>query len=213
MKNFLLILALSLFSIIAVAQDAGTVTYEMDMKGLDESSKAMMGDIEMTLEFEGDNTRMSVENPFINTTTFLNAKTDEVDVLMDMMGNKIHMNMNIEDYKAKEGADTEYEIILKDDIKEIADFDCKRALVKSEAGTIEVYYTEEIKGKSPINHNYPEITGFPLQFESSQGGQTVVFKAIEVDIDDVDDERFVVNKEGYTSMDMKDLQKMMGSGF
>lgn len=98
--------------------------------------------------------------------------------------------------------------------KEIAGYDCKKAIVTTEQGDqkIEtpVWYTEELKGGA--FQQFKGLDGFPMSFKTEANGMKVEKTATEVVEEEVPDSLFNDRPEGFETMSMEEFQKKMGGG-
>ncbi|HEY9116927.1 MAG TPA: DUF4412 domain-containing protein [Roseivirga sp.] len=138
--------------------------------------------------------------------------TDDVkkegDMLMEMMGMKIHVHMTKEELE-KEEADMEKPTVkLLSGEKKILGYTCKRAEVVTSEGSMELWYTNEIDAK---NKDFKEIDGFPLEYTANQGGLKMQFIAASVESRKVDLAEFAV-PSGYTTYTLAELSQMFGGG-
>ena len=147
----------------------------------------------------------------INTASIMNSKTGEIIGLTDMMGSKSAMKMTPDDMqKARETNKTpEPKIKLTDETKEIAGFECKRALVKSTDDTyLDIYYTDKINVKTPSMVDWKDIKGFPLEYSLNQNGLKMKFTAKSVVSEKVSDDMFEIPTD-YKLLTQDEMMKMM----
>ena len=143
----------------------------------------------------------------VQQIVIVDNETKEGDVLMDMMGQKIHLHMTKEELD--EGKEEAGEPVIRyfDEAKEILGYECKKAEIdQGEAETVTVWYTEEIEAP---HREFDDLKGFPLEYETRNDGMLMRMRATTVDEKAPDASVFNI-PEGYTTMTMEELQKMGG---
>jgi GLPGLI family protein len=142
--------------------------------------------------------------------TIMDNKEQSGVLLMDMMGKKSAIVMTPDKRKELEGTEEDVEITYLSEAKSIAGYNCKKALLKTkgaEGTTMEVYYTEDLKGIK--HHQTKGLKGFPLQYSVNSGMFTVVMTAEKVTKGKVSDDEFSI-PPGYESITFEQFQKSMG---
>lgn len=214
MKKYLLslitIIAIGSFSI---AQDfEGKITLDIEYSELSEDYEAYeaMLPSEMLYKIKGTKAKIEQESMGASTSTIIDNETKEGVVLMNMMGQKIaiKMDLNDEEIEKKEKA-----LVVKktDETKEIAGYSCKKAIVTSDDGTtMDVWYTKEIQGfKNPYNVFAGKIDGFPMQYEKEGQGMGMVITVSKIEKTEIKDSEFEV-PAGYEEMNMEELKEIIG---
>ncbi len=100
--------------------------------------------------------------------------------------------------------------------KEIAGYECKKALVRSKESGAEdmemvVYFTDEL-GSGMLNYNNPmfkDVQGVMMEYSMKENNMNMTFTAISVTKEKIKDEEFVI-PEGYNVMSMSDFENMFG---
>jgi len=192
----------------------GLITYEIsypDME-MDKDMAAMMPTeslVYVKSYLSRTETKMGMG---IVSATIMNAKTNEVIALMDMMGTKTATIMKEEgDDKNKEkSGEGEMKFELVNETKEIAGLLCKKAIMKNNDGTeFEMYYTESIDTKSQFSKQWKNFKGFPMEYVISSGGFNMKMTAKLISKIDVADELFKIPAD-YKIMTQEEFSKMMG---
>ncbi len=202
----------------AIAKEfSGVITYKITYPGLevDASMAAMMPKManltikEHMSKFEINMGQMGSQVQIIDG----NAKT--ITTVMSMMGQKFYYVETEEDVDVD--ADEKVSIDIKDETKEIAGYECTKAVVTVKQGgedmLFTIYFTEEI-GSSSMNMDNPyfkDIPGAMLEFEINTGGGTMKMEAITVDKKKVADSEFEV-PEGYEEKTEEEFNQMFGGG-
>ncbi len=217
--SFIMIAAIIMgLSSSAIAKEfSGVITYKITYPGteVDASMAAMMPKMavltikEHMSKFEINMGQMGSQ------VQIFDGDANTATTVMNMMGQKLYYVETIEDVDVE--ADEKVSIDVKDETKEIAGYECTKAVVTVNEGGEEmlftIYYTEEI-GSSSMNMDSPyfkDIPGAMLEFEINTGGGTMKMEAINVDKKKVADSEFEV-PEGYEEKTEEEFNQMFGGG-
>jgi GLPGLI family protein len=192
----------------------GTINYGLSYEDLPAEMAAMEAMLpdEMTIQIKGQQSRMEQSLGMgMSQVTITDMKKGSGVLLMDMMGKKMAMELSKEelekmDKKKKTQKEPEFKYV--DGTKEIAGYNCKKAIVSVEgAAEFEIYYTEELpKGASKT---YEGLKGFPLQYTIAQGPMKIKVTAEKVKQEKLDKSLFDI-PDGYDKMTFEEFQKEMG---
>ena len=164
---------------------------------------------EMTIHMKGNKSRI-LQNQMMGSTIIvsdMDAKNGFME--MNMGGQAIRMNISTEEFEKEVNKMPDIEYL--DETKNIAGYNCKKAIMKDESGQLAmtVFYTEKIVNQA--QKEFAGLKGFPLQYSMSQQNMTVKMIAQEVSEESVLESIF--NKsEGYKEMTQEELQQMMMGG-
>ncbi len=233
MKKFIqfsILLALLATSFSTFAQKKikeGIVKFEIVTEGADPNDEmaAVMNGSTLDFYFNSDKQKMdmSMMGGMIKIQTIYSAANPkDAAMLMDMMGQKIHVIEISQDEISNANAfmnPDKFASVTYDekDKKDIAGYSCHLAKVKlkgEEAGQemeMTMYVTDKIKAPMPTDAKKSQVAlkGYPLEFSIAlPEGQAMTFRATEVK-DSVSDDDFKV-PGGYTKMTMDEFQKSMG---
>ncbi len=150
------------------------------------------------------------------TKTLMDSKNDRGVMYMNMMGQKMMIDMGniseVEDYEE------DYTIeIHEDDRMEILGFDAYKVVMKTEAQgqsmEMEFYITEQIQTMASLVAQIPEnpFPGTALKMSMNMMGMELTFEAVEFN-ETFDASVFEIDDSQYREMDMDALQQM-GGGF
>lgn len=196
---------------------SGVITYKITYPGteVDASMAAMMPKMavltikEHMSKFEINMGQMGSQ------VQIFDGDANTATTVMNMMGQKLYYVETIEDVDVD--ADEKVSIDVKDETKEIAGYECTKAVVTVNQGgedmLFTIYFTEEI-GSSSMNMDSPyfkDIPGAMLEFEINTGGGTMKMEAINVDKKKIDDSEFEV-PEGYEEKTEEEFNQMFGGG-
>jgi len=226
MKKFMPLAALMVISLLmpglnVFAGDkefSGTIVYNITYPegSIDPQMAAMMPKT-MKVKIRDVNSRMEMNMGMGSTITLFNSETKTGATLMDMMGQKMAMKITPE-YLEKEIAESpQITVINVDETKEIAGYECKKAIVKikekkSDKETeVSVYYTDKL-GSGGINYNNPmfkDIQGVMLEYTVKEGNIEMTFTAVSVEKGKIADSEFEI-PEGYQVMSAAEFKSMFG---
>ncbi len=193
---------------------SGKITFDIsypDSK-LDEETLANLP-VEAIMKFKDDLIRVEVSMAMGKTTIISNNKTGNGTMLMDMMGNKIAMEMNKEDMMKDKGNSPKPKVELTRESKDIAGYSCKKAIVT--VGTsdgdksFDAWFTNDLKVRNSFSSQIEGIDGFLMEFQTVQNGMSMKMKANHVDPLAIDDSEFII-PDGYKKLSKEDLKKMTG---
>lgn len=187
----------------------GVIKYITDISGVsDPTTAAMLKDTKTTLTFKNDNSRVDVNGTMFQTS-IINANKKNI-MLFEMMGQKYKTDFTNEMQDAKKMKDNSYDVELTNETKQIAGYNCKKAIVKTKDGkAYNVFYTDEISTGLNKSFPYQKIKGFPMEYQIDSKGMTVAYIVTSVDLTSpVSDDVFKI-PDGYEQMP-EALVKQMG---
>jgi len=170
----------------------------------------------MKMKIKGKNSRTEISMGMGSTIVVFNDETKSGFTLMDMMGQKYAMEMTAEELEQNIEKEPDMNVEVTDEIKEIAGYTCKKAIVKSnEAGAenleMIVYFTDGL-GSGMLNYNNPlfkDVKGVMMEYSMKENDMNMTFSAISVTKKKIGDEEFEI-PEGYNVMSMSDFENMFG---
>lgn len=215
MKHLIvLILSITLLGTTACAEDGGKkkwtgkITYSLDydLPEAYESQRAMLA-TEMTCYIGKGFTRVEQTSSIGDQITINNISSGVTVVLLDLMGKKIAIST--EDVEDENKVEPTIEYL--DDTKEIAGYQCKKAIYKimkeGVEAVFEVYYTEDLPAEA--NTQFKGIDGFPMEYVIDSQGMVITYSAINVQEEKVDKSLGTVSKD-YEQMTYAEFMEMMG---
>jgi len=211
-KMFSLLAVVAIFVGSSFAQFEGKIVYSLDYELPEamESQRAMLPST-MDLLIGKEKTKI-IQNTMMGSQIVIsNTKTKESVLLMDMMGQKMAINMPAptKEDLAKEKVPT---FKYDDKTKKIAGYKCKHAIMlvedeNGEVNEIDVFYTEEIPAEA--NSKLKGLKGFPLEYSMAPQGMVMTLTAKTVTKEKLPKSEFSV-PEGYTTMTMEEFKASMG---
>lgn len=214
MKRILSTFIVCLLTAVTFAQTSGKITYDMSFESDNPDmamATSMLQGSNMVLSFMPKKSRVTVNMGMLGTvTTISDMKKKKVLMLMEMMGNKIASEDEINS-KEIDSLQGKQEVKLAEETKDILGYLCKKAIITTADGNeIVFWYTEELKaditGQKQFNAKIP---GVVLEFSTIQNEMTVNFIATKVE-KKVDKADFSMEiPDGYILKTPEEL-KMMG---
>jgi len=193
--------------------DQGVITYELKYLE-DEKDKPVISLLPTEMEFyyKDDNTCQKVEGwmSIFSIIGISDFKTGTKYALLKIMADKYMYKSSGSTafgYEPMEGKKIEF----TDEIKEIAGYKCKKAIVKYKGDEFDVYYTDKIKIKNPNwNNPYKEIKGVLMEYQISMFDIKTEIKAVKIENNEVDDGVFVV-PDGYNEVTKQKMEDVINN--
>ncbi|OJU76392.1 MAG: hypothetical protein BGO09_15810 [Bacteroidetes bacterium 47-18] len=184
MKKVFSLLASLLCVMVALGQvKEGKVTFNMQFNSDDPQVQSQIGILQgskMIMYFSPEFNRVELSmGGMMEVTTIADVKSKESLVLMGgMMGQKA-IKMNADDLK---NIDVKKPAIKKTgETKTIAGYKCVKYIVTTDETVVNIWTTNDlIAAKDGMQYVNEEIPGFPLEFEASVMGMSLVGTASEV---------------------------------
>ncbi len=219
MKILNVLMLLFILPLTTLAQlKEGHIKFNVEISSDDPQMAAMIGMFNGTTfdtYFNEKNTRTEINmNGFAKTTAIASNDSKKVLTLMEIMGTKKAVLMDVDDLasdeKSKEVAKTEINVTT--DTKEILGYKCTKAIMTDKDGNdLVIWFTNEIKVDKKGQKYFDEgIEGFPLEFEVLAQGMKMKFTATELDkkLDVAKDFFSMKIPEGYTEATLEEMKKM-----
>lgn len=202
-KIFFLILFSGLFVSLSAQDFEGVVTFKISLVNPPKEVQEMQGMLPETMDYilKGSKTRMEMSMMGGTLVTILDSETKTSDVLMDMMGQKMHTQSNMDDFE--KGLDMTDVKVHSGDTKKIAGYSCKKITGKSADGyPVEIYYTEDIQAGAfnAMLEKVANVSGLPLEFTVNNQGMKMLLSATAVKSKDITDDLFEI-PDGYRKVE------------
>lgn len=201
----------------AIAQEKiseGKIIYEISYPEMEfDSQMAAMMPAESVIYFKDVWSRTETAMGMgISSISIINARTNEITTLLDMLGNKTATVMKGEttkkDKNNKSGKSLSFELV--EETKTIAGYPCKKAILKNADSTsFEMFYTDNILSKSQFTSQWSDFHGFPMEYIISSGGLNMKMTAKRITNESVPDAMFEIPSD-YKLMTNEEFTKMMG---
>lgn len=210
-----ILLAASIVFVNAQKTDQGKITYEISYPDADlpDDQMAMMP-TEMSMQFKDSKSRVDMKMGMgMSTSVISDSKTKTATTLMDMMGNKMAIKMTEADLKKQKekNGTAEADVKITDVTKQIAGYNCKKAVITTKDGSYDIYYTDDIMNKGQIDETYKGIKGMLMEYQIKQGEMTMKMLAKSMSADKIDEKVFEIPSD-YKEMTQEDMKKMFGGG-
>lgn len=210
MKHLILSLTL-FFSLISgsFSQDfEGEITYNLSYKDLPEEMAMYKAMLPKSSKLIIKNHMSKMEqnmSVLMKMDIVANAKTNYLLIMVNALGNKIAYEPDTKELKAGT-----YKVELKNDIKIIEGYKCKKALITDTANNVITYwYTTELPSYKNSNLPNVKIDGFPMEYVISQNGMTIKASVSKVEKKSINDSEFEL-KKGYEMKTKEEIEQMMG---
>lgn len=158
---------------------------------------------------------MSIMGGMMNVTNVVNNESGKMDMYMDMMGQKMWIDTNMEE-AGKDKPSTEDVKITYDkaNTKEILGYNCYMMTISSpemEGGTVQAYITQDIKSDAKFIQGYEKVKfeGFPLEVTLKMPQMTMTMETTKLE-KTVPADAFTISTEGYQKMTMSQFTEKMG---
>jgi GLPGLI family protein len=218
MKLFAFLTSLLFLATISIAQTEATIEFKIDMSTDDpemEAQIAMMEGSTMKMYMKDDNMREELSyGGLINITTISNSKEKEAMLLLDGMMGKFAAKKQIDEDSKNDNSEEELDIEFIDETKEIAGYECKKAIIYDAAGNENTFwYTEEIEApENGSKYVKKGIPGLALEFSIAQPQMRMSFSAVEFSkkVKNPKEKFDLTVPEGFTEKSFEDIQNMLG---
>ncbi|NVK65247.1 MAG: DUF4412 domain-containing protein [Flavobacteriales bacterium] len=190
MKKLALLFAMTIVtSVMSFAQmKKGHIIYDIEMTSDDPDiamAVMMFSGSKMNLYFGDNKARTDLDmGSVISMTTVVDNDTEEILILMGgMMGEKAVLTNSEEMEADQEEVEEEPTVKLTNETKEIAGYNCKKAvIIDADGNEMEYWYTEEIESISTDQKAaISKLPGLALEYAVDREGMMMSFKASTVE--------------------------------
>lgn len=218
MKKFVLSLLVAVTASISFSQKfEGIITMTMEYDDLPPEMEMYESMLPKENIIKIKNEKSRVESGTMGQTMVVITDTKKKSgvMLMNMMGQKIAINLDAKDFEAKKEEETKSTTKITKETKTISGYKCTKAIITDEDGSeMEIWYTKEIPAIKSQNDKLPgKIDGFPMLYtmtNTQMGEMTITITVSKVDTKaKISDSEFET-PEGYEEMTQEELQQMMG---
>jgi GLPGLI family protein len=211
------LLALALSTTIGISSFAQKVVSELtlvyDASISSGSAEPRMADAldgsTTTLYIKGHLSRVEMVSALFSSTTIHDSKSGNAVVLREVSGQKLLIRMNSDNWQEKNRRYKDIEFKNTGETKNIAGYNCKKAVATLKDGSsFVVYYTPDL---IPENRNYDyqfrSLNGLPLEYELNMGKMTIKYTVSKVNLNPVPASKFDIPKSGYREMTYDESKK------
>ncbi|MES2779416.1 MAG: hypothetical protein V4651_05905 [Bacteroidota bacterium] len=176
---------------------------------------------ELTVYVKNEQSRTEMPSSVMGKLiTISNNKTEELLMMMELMGKKVAIKQTGEQLKKqeqdaeKEGTLPQVTVIKMDGTKVIAGYTCMKAIIEvKENGEIfrsECFYTDKLpKMKDQNDKFFKELDGFIMEYSQKQSGVLMKVTAKAVIKEKLADAMFGISP-GYELITQEELERMVG---
>ena len=200
--------------------EQGTIKMEItEASSEDENTAAMLEMMKGTtteIFFKGDDnfTRMNMMGGMMKIETKLDKKSNKVDMLMDMMGQKMWIESTQEESAKAKDSDKAIVVSDKSDTKKILGYDAYKVTVQNPdmpEMKMSGYVTEQIEASTNSIQGMEglDLPGFPLIINILSPQMSLTIETVAIS-KEVDESVFKIKTEGYKKMTMEEFEKTMG---
>ncbi len=221
MKKIIFTFAMIAFVSLTFAQkDQAHIIFDIKMESNEPEIQAQLGMLAgstLELMFKGDQSRQAMAmGSMMNQVTIQDRESGEGLLLISGMMGKYAARMDTKKDEEKEEVESDTEVELVDETKEILGYTCHKAIIIDEDGNESVFwYTKElVRPETESQYFRNEIPGMPLEFSVVTPQMTMVFTAKEVNtkIKGAKKKFSMDIPEGYTETPIDQLQSLLGGG-
>lgn len=211
MKKLILLFGIMLGSASLFAQQDGSITYHIDIDGLDAQTKSLMQNLTMVMTFKGKQSRTDMDMGMVKMSTI--TKDNITYSLMDYMGNKIKIPLTQEDVQKTKWNESDYTVDYTSKTKDIAGYPCNLAIIKTKSNDVfNVWYCNKLQLNACSQTPYSNLKGgCPMEFDMVKDGMRMKMQATKVDLGPVSDSAFII-PDGYQEISPSQLEQMRMMG-
>ena len=207
-SKLLLILLLSPLFTLAQFEGKMTMTIKVTTEDPEMQQAAQYMPTEMLIYTKGAKSRIETSTMMGSTIILTDTISKVGYVCMDMMGNKIAMEMPFDEMENEESV-SDMQIKYINETKMVAGYKCKKAIitmkVEGEEVVQTVWYCEEIQN---TNRDMYKLKGMPMEYDMDMQGMHVNYFVSNVSKEKLADTMFDV-PAGYTVTTQDDLNKLI----
>jgi len=191
----------------------GKITYEITYpeSSMPEAQQQQLP-TNLTLYVKDNKVKSEMITGMFTRKTIKDAEQQKATTLLEIMGQKYAIEQTKEDIQEQIEEQGNPEVQVTDETKEIAGYECKKAVVTSEDGEKQdIYFSPEI-GSSALNFDspaYKQIDGIPLEYRMKTNMFTMKLAATEIEKKKIKEENFAI-PEDYKKVTQEELQNMLG---
>ena len=182
-RNVLVIVFISVYSILFGQESMGKITYQIDFSSEDDQLKATLGFLQgskMDVYYQDQFTRSEMSmGSMMTISTITDTIGENVIVLMDGVNGKTAIKTPMSEIEELEDTTIASPMYLEE-YKEILGFSCQKVIVENAAGEKSNYWITREINAARVGQNYlsNEVDGFPLEFELYNKGLKMHLTAI-----------------------------------
>jgi GLPGLI family protein len=204
MKYFLLIIT-ALTCRFATAQQRVvaecTINYilQADSTNKDMDLKEELKSTSKIVYIKGNQSRVDLISNAFRQSVFFDKSLSEATILREIGDNKYISKLNKEDWLKLNQKFDDANVIKKDESKTILGFECKKAIIQlKDKSEYTVYYTLSIvPSVKEYEYQFINVPGFVLEYSTTEKGNTIIYKAVKINLNPVPTHYFDIPSSGY----------------
>lgn len=183
----------------------GTIIYDVSIGTAAAQNKATS-----TIFIKGNNSRTEMISALGNEITIRNAKSNSTVILKEFSGQKLMIKLTKEDWEGKNRIYNNTSFEFTDEMKNIAGYNCKKAIAKTQDGkTFVVYYTSDLLiSNKGYDVTFANLPGLPMEYEVESGKMKFKYTISKISFDPVPVSKFDFPTAGYRVMTYEENQQM-----
>lgn len=207
MKRVLMILGICLGNaLFVVAQQRVvaecTVQYKITVEDL-KADKDVLNAVQLsvkTVYIKGNDSRVDLISPSLNQSIIYDKLNSSAVVLREFGNNKFMTKLSPEKWVTANKQYDEMTISFMEETKIILGYDCKKAQLKLNDGSIYTlfYATSITPSVKEFEFPFRDVPGFVLEYQIKELGETIVnYKAVKINLSPVQASKFDIPTSGY----------------
>lgn len=212
--SIILLLTVNVFAQKTLSE--GTIIYDVTVNtGNKEPQMADALDGAMTtIYLKGAKSRTDMVSALGSETNIHDAKTGSAIILKEYSSQKLMITLTKENWEAKNKAYKDVAFEFSTDTKNIAGYECKKAIAKMANGkTFVVYYSPDvIVANKDYNNTFSNLPGLAMEYEIEAGKTKIKYSLSKIDFGVVPASKFDTPKSGYRVMTYEENQQMKKTG-
>jgi GLPGLI family protein len=168
----------------------------------------------VTVYIKGAQSRSDMVSALGKETTIHDAKSGNAVILKEYSGQKLMITLTKENWEQKNKTNSDIKFETVDETKNIAGYNCKKAVAKLPSGkSLVVYYTTELAiTNKEYNAAFKNLPGVALQYELESGTMKYKYTLSKIGFEPLAVSKFDFPKSGYRVMTYEENQQMRRGG-
>ncbi len=211
-KAFLLFSTLFIFTyLLAQSKFEGEIFYEITYEDLIDELKVQENFLPKNMRVEiGEDYIKSIQPSLGGEQIIItNRKTQEMLVLINVLEQKVALQINEKDFNSSSEKKTS-KIQYLEERKTILGYDCKMATINVNGSEVVVFYTKDLPRMS-ISPNFYEINGFQLEIIFKTEFFTSITTATKIEKKPVEIKMEI--PKGYQRMSVEEFKEVFGADY
>ncbi len=210
------LMAAALFSSAQKTISEGTLVYDIVIQS--GNKEPQMADAldggTVTVYIKGLQSRSDMVSALGKETTIHDAKNGNAVILKEYSGQKLMITLTKENWDQKNKTYSDIKFETAEETKNIAGYNCKKAVAKLPSGkSLVVYYTTDLTiTNKEYNAAFKNLPGVALQYEYESGTMKYKYTLSKIGFEPLAVSKFDFPKAGYRVMTYEENQQMRKGG-